>query len=437
METATVDLTGFTLGEKVALRRLLWEEMSRPDQLLPEGDWLACWLAGGRGSGKTRAGAEGAAQLAFEFPKVNGAIVAPTFQADALRKCIEGKSGILRALQGMVEDYNRSEGVIYLKSGASIFATGSDNGALRIQGENLGWCWCDEIGLWRRTAWQRAWEESIQFAVREEPSKIICTGTPKAGHPLVKLLEDDPAVPKRRLLTKDNVANLSADWVARIIGKYQGTRLGAQELEGLVIPEVEGALWRWEWLDGNNRRMHTAPVMVRLVVGVDPSGGANEIGIIAAGKIKSPCPCGEENQQGPHFAVVEDGSMIGSPEQWGRKAVTVYHDRGADRLAAERNFGGDMVESTVRTADRRVPVKMVNASRGKMQRAEPVSAVYEQRRVHHVGMFPELEAELTSWVPGDDWSPNRLDALVWALTELGLESGSGGGMIRERKTTSI
>ena len=129
--------------------------------------------------------------------------------------------------------------------------------------------------------------------------------------------------------------------------------------------------------------------------------------------------------------------MIGSPEQWGRQVVTTYHDLGADRVAAEINFGADMVESTLRVADRSVPMKPLHASRGKMQRAEPVSAVYEQGRVHHVGVFGELEAELTSWVPGDDWSPNRLDALVWALTELGLESGLSGSSIRERTRQTI
>lgn len=396
--------------------------MRRPDQALPEGDWSAAWIAGGRGSGKTRAGAEGAAELAYQYPGVNGAVIAPTFQADALRKCIEGKSGLLRALAGLVEDYNRSEGVIYLHNGASIFATGADNGALRIQGENLGWAWCDEVGLWRRTTWQRAWEESIQFAVREEPSQIIATGTPKAGHPLVRQLADDESVPKSRLLTKDNIANLNPEWVRRIIAKYDGTRLGAQELEGRIIPEVEGALWAWHWIE-DGRRTET-PQMTRVVVGVDPSGGANEIGIVACGKIRNPCPCGKQDERGAHFAVLADESLVGSPEAWARATVGLYYRLNADRVVAERNFGGDMVESTISTADRRVPVKVVTASRGKAQRAEPVSAVYEQSRVHHIGTSPELEAEMTSWVPGDDWSPNRLDALVWSMHELGLDAGA-------------
>lgn len=400
-----------------------WQFWARPEQILADGDWLVTWVSGGRGSGKTRAGAEGAAQFARDYPRVNGGIVAPTFQADALRKCVEGESGILAALGGvngpMVRDYNRSEGVIYLRSGATIFATGADNGAIRIQGENLGWCWCDEPGLWKRATWELAWVESIQFAVRRAPAKIVVSGTPKAGHPLIRLLDSDPDIPKCRMRTVDNIANLDAHWVDRIVAKYAGTRLGAQELEGVVIAEVEGALWTWVWIEKTRwKKAWGEPDLVRLVVGVDPSGGQNEIGILAAGRVVSPCPCGHEDERGSHFAVLEDSSLVSSPERWGRAATDLYHDLGADKVVAEKNFGGDMVASTLRVADAAVPVDLVNASRGKQQRAEPISALYEQQRVHHVGALPEFENELTTWVPGDDWSPNRLDAGVWALTEL-------------------
>lgn len=396
---------------------------ARPEQRYPDGEWGVSWFSGGRGSGKTESGAQIAAQWVRRFPEVDGAIIAPTFQADALRKCVEGESGILQALGGApgpwIANYNRSEGVLYTRSGRSIFATGADNGAIRVQGENLGWAWCDEIGLWKRSMWQLAWEESIQFAVRKPPARIVCTGTPKAGHPLVKLLNDDASVVKRVLRTIDNLDNLDPAWAARIIAKYEGTRLGAQELEGILIAEVEGALWLWVWIEGSRWKSGWGePQLVRVVVGVDPSGGSNEIGIVAAGQLHSPCPCGEENERGPHFAVLRDASLVASPERWSAATVDLYHDLQADRVAAERNFGGDMVESTLRTADASVPVKMVTASRGKTQRAEPISALYEQGRVHHLEVFPELETEQTTWVRGDDWSPNRLDAVVWALTEL-------------------
>lgn len=396
-----------------------WRFWARPEQILPQ-DFAVFWASGGRGSGKTRAGAEGAVELHREHPDVDGAIIAPTFQADARRKCVEGESGILRAFGGdngpLVRRWNRSEGVLYMRSGASIFVTGADNGAIRIQGENLGWAWCDEIGLWPRKTWKLAWEESIQFAVRRAPAKIVCTGTPKAGHPLVKELEADAGVQKVRLKTVDNIAYLDPAWVQRIVAKYSGTRLGAQELEGVLIGEVEGALWTWAAIE--RLRMSQAPELVRVVVGVDPSGGANEIGIVGAGRIKSPCPCGSEDERGPHFAVLDDRSLVGSPERWGRAVVDCYDSLEGDRIVAERNFGGDMVESTIRVADATVPVEVITASRGKAQRAEPISALYEKGRVHHIGVFPELETEQTSWVPGDDWSPNRVDAVVWALTDL-------------------
>jgi phage terminase large subunit-like protein len=407
-----------------------WKFWARPEQLPPpaweRGEAAAWWLTGGRGSGKTRTGAETAGMLVRRHPKVDGAIVAPTFQADALRKCVEGESGILRVIGDLVDNYNRSEGVIYLKTGATIFATGADNGAVRVQGENLGWCWSDEPGLWKRATWRLAWEESIQFAVRKAPALNILTGTPKAGHPLVKMLEDDASVIKTRMKTIDNLDYLDPKWAARIIAKYANTRLGMQELEGILAKEVEGALWSWAWIEARRRSDWVdeegvyVPELVRVVAGVDPSGGANEIGIVGAGKIKSPCPCGLEEPMRPHFAVLDDVSLLGSPEQWGRAVVDLHQALSGDRIAAEVNFGGDMVESNIRAVDKEVgnAVKVLHASRGKQQRAEPISAIYEQRRVHHIGTFPELENELISWVPGDDWSPNRLDALVWALTEL-------------------
>lgn len=413
--------------EEAAVLERDWLFWAREEQQPPPEPWAIAWYSGGRGSGKTRSGAEIAASWAREFPDVDGAIVGPTFQADAIRKCVEGESGILRALGGeggpVVKRFNRGEGVLYLRSGASIFATGADNGAIRVQGENLGWCWCDEVGLWKRGTWDLAWNESIQFAVRKPPARIVCTGTPKAGHPLVKLLNEDETVVKRRLRTVDNVANLDPDWAARVIAKYEGTRLGAQELEGRLIGEVEGALWLWVWIE-RNRWKWGEPVLLRVIVGVDPSGGANEIGIVGAGRVKSPCPCGRERPFAPHYVVMDDRSLIGTPGVWGAAAAQMYHDLKADKLVGERNFGGEMVEFTVKVADATVSYEDVHASRGKQQRAEPVSAMYEQDRVHHFGVFPELENEYTSWVPDDDWSPNRLDAGVWALTEL-MEKGGG------------
>lgn len=410
-----IDLDTVPDQEKPHLVRGLWHQYARPAQLLPRGEWRSAWISGGRGSGKTRAGAEGAADLALIDPTVDGAIVGPTF-GHARRICVEGESGILRALAGWVQKYNRSEGIIYLTEGGTIFLDGADDGAYRIQGENLGWCWCDEIGLWNVLHWEAAWHESIQFAVRKPPGRILATGTPKAGHPLVKLLDSDPSVHKSRMSTYDNLANLDPVQVQYLRERYEGTRLGRQELEGEVIDEVEGALWTREMIEAS--RVEEILETERVVVAVDPPGGATEAGIVAAALTKGYCACGDRESL-PHVYVLRDESLLPSgPEQWGRAAVNLYDSLDADRIVAEINFGGDMVENVVRGISRGVSFKTVRASRGKQIRAEPVAALYEQNRVHHVGAFPDLEDEMTQWTPEESWSPNRLDALVWAVTEL-------------------
>ncbi len=408
-----IDLTGIPETTKPLLVRRVWQQYARPEQRLPEGEWRTAWISGGRGSGKTRAGAEAAADLAVIDPSVDGAIVAPTF-GHARRICVEGQSGILRALSGWVANYNRSEGIIYLTGGGTIFLDGADDGAYRIQGENLGWCWCDEIGLWRVGHWDTAWHESIQFAVRKPPGRILATGTPKAGHPLVNLLEADEQIPKTRMHTFDNAANLDPSVLTYLRARYEGTRLGRQELEGLIIDEVEGALWNRDLLD--TTRLVEAGDMTQIVVAVDPPGGATEAGIITAG-LTNNCKCGGTNL--PHVYILADHSLLPSgPDAWGQATVTAYDEHNADRVIGETNYGGDMVEHVVRGVRSSIPYKSVRASRGKQVRAEPVAALYEQHRVHHVGVFPELEDELAQWTTDESWSPNRLDALVWAVTYL-------------------
>ena len=194
------------------------------------------------------------------------------------------------------------------------------------------------------------------------------------------------------------IAELSSDMTALAI---------RQEIDAEDVDEVPGALWTNALIE--RERADAAPAMKRVVVAVDPSGGGDDIGIVAAG----------EGENGDGYTL-RDESQPGhlGPQNWAKAAVDLYHELGADRIVAEKNFGGDMVESTIRTVDPSVPVKLVNASRGKAVRAEPVSALAEQGREHHVGDLPHLESEMTTWKPGDSWSPNRMDAKVWALTEL-------------------
>ena len=423
--------SGLTPGEIASLD--CWELFARPEQLPPDGDWAVFYCTGGRGSGKTRAGAETLADLILSSDPLpddavsEWGIVAPTF-GDARDVCVEGPSGLRRALGGMVEhgghvvNWNRSMGELYVDNGAIVYADGADDGAFRVQGHNLRGCWTDEVGLWRQ--WETAWNESIAFAVRIEPARIVATGTPKSGHPLVRLLLNDPAVVVSRMRMIDNARNLHRSRVAALTAKYAGTRMGRQELDGEFLEEVIGALWRAELID--QHRVVSAPQLDRIVVGVDPSGaadvdsGANEIGIVAAGF----------SSHDQHGYVISDRSLRAGPHEWASAVVRCYHDLKADVVVAERNFGGEMVRHTILSVDRNVPVKLVTSSRGKALRAEPVAAMYEQGRIHHHGLLAKLESQMCSWVPPQPGertkdSPDRLDALVFALTELMVDQPGG------------
>jgi phage terminase large subunit-like protein len=212
----------------------------------------------------------------------------------------------------------------------------------------------------------------------------------------------------------DNIANLAPVLVERLIARYEGTTLGRQELDGEYLEDIEGALWTAGLIQAH--RIQEAGEMSRVVVGVDPPGGATEAGIVAAG-VTGRCVCGKPGQ---HAYILGDASLKGSPDSWGQKVVELFDEVEADRVVGEVNYGGDMVEKVVRSVRQSIPFTAVRATRGKAVRAEPVVALYEQGRIHHVGTFGDLESEMTTWTPDASWSPNRIDALVWAITELGL-----------------
>ncbi len=444
------------------LARSLWHSLRREPQIGPEGEWSTWYVRGGRGSGKTRTGAEGLAddiivtiEAGDSGLEGDWAVIAPTF-ADARDTCVEGPSGLRGALAGYIDKWNRSMGHLQLVNGATVFCDGADDGADRIQGKNLRAAWCDEIGLWRISPKDRArldterlevkaWDESVMFAVRMDPGHIYVTGTPKRGHVLVKRLLDDPTVHVTHMRMIDNIDNLHPTTIERLIRKYENTALGAQELDGEFLEDVEGALWVRAMIDAS--RVKTAGRMARIVVAVDPPGGATEAGIVAAGITAGPCVC-DHQENLPHAYVITDRSLFPSgPNHWGSEAIQTYHDHKADKVIGETNYGGDMVISTINNIDHTVPVDKVTATRGKIIRAEPIAALYgdparpetwEQSRVHHVGMFPDLEEEQTTYTPlvAGSWSPNRLDALVWALTALELSEwrpatiSSAGRMVR-------
>lgn len=397
-----------------------WEIVARDAQLPPHGDWGVWYMRGGRGSGKTRTGAETLArwirQHLHDGVVGDWGVLAPTF-GDGRDTCVEGPSGLLRALGGegggivRAGGWNRSHGELHLIDGNRVYVDGADDGAERIQGKNLRGAWCDEVGLWQK--WDLSWNESLAFAVRLDPGLIVATGTPKQGHGLVKQLLGDDRTVVTSMRMADNVANLRSDVVAALERRWAGTRRGRQELEGEYLSEVPGALWTLAMIDVY--RVAAPAELGRTVVAVDPSGsadedtGSSECGIVAAAV--SPTT--------GHGYVLADRSRHASPEKWARAAVELYRQLQADAIVAERNFGGEMVRSTIRAVDANANVKLVTASRGKRVRAEPVAALYEQGRVHHVGLFPDLEEQQTTWVPdaGMD-SPDRLDALVWAITDL-------------------
>lgn len=399
-----------------------WELVAREAQLPPSSDWRTWYVRGGRGSGKTRTGAETLARWIRTYlhqGEGDWGIIAPTFLAGRA-VCIEGPSGLLRALGGegggviRAGGWNRSTGEIHLVDETVVYLDGANDGAPRVQGKNLRGAWCDEVGLWEN--WDEAWNTSLVFAVRLEPGLIVATGTPKQGHGLVKQLIKDRRTAQTHMRMADNVANLSAATIDELRTKFEGTRRGRQELEGEFLEDVPGALWTIAAIEVT--RLLAPAQLGRIVVGVDPSGspdedlGTSECGIIAAAV--SPIT--------GHGYVLADRSRHASPENWARAAVDLYHQLKADVLVAERNFGGEMVRSTIRAVDRNVNVKLVTASRGKRVRAEPIAALYEQGRVHHVGLFQELEEQQTTWVPDSGMdSPDRLDALVWTLTELMIE----------------
>jgi len=399
-----------------------WRETARPGQIPPDGPWRIWYVRGGRDSGKTWTGSNYFAEQILSHEPGDWAVLAPTF-GDARDVCISGrKSGLIRALGGMngphVDAWHVSTGILKLKNGSVVYVDGADDGALRVQGKRLRGAWCDEIGLWRQ--WETAWDESLHYAVTEYPARIIATGTPKSAQParvLVKRLLEDPDVPCSLLLTSDNREHIDPGAYDSMM-KSAGTRLGRQELSGELLKDVEGALFTLALIDA--ARVAVAPELKRVIVGVDPAGsskaGSDETGIVVVG-------LGVDGE----FYILDDVSLRGTPQQWGTAAIGAYHHHGADRIVAETNFGAEMVGHVLRGIDPLVAYTPVNANpgQGKQVRAEPVSALYERGLVHHVGApFPHLEDEMCSWTPDLRSSPDRLDAMVWAVRTLMKKPGA-------------
>lgn len=390
-----------------------WRAKARPSQLPPPGDWNGWIICAGRGFGKTRAGAETLIEGVQEGTAGHIALIGAT-AADVRDIMIEGPSGILPLSPAWCRpEYEPSKRKLTWPNGAVAHAFSSEE-ADRLRGPQFDFGWCDELAAWADA--QTTWD-MFQFGLRrgKNPRWIITT-TPRPIRLLRELLAREGLdVVVTRGTTFENADNLAAPFLKAVRERYEGTRLGRQELNAEILEDVAGALWKREWLDV--RRVDAAPDMRRIVVAIDPAvsttDGADETGIIVAGK-------GTDDR----FYVLEDLSGKYGPDEWARRAVAAYARLNADRIIGEKNNGGDMIETVIRPVDRNVSYRAVHASRGKVTRAEPISALYEQGKVSHVGKrLSLLEDQMCAFTSDFDrstagYSPDRVDALVWALAEL-------------------
>jgi phage terminase large subunit-like protein len=391
-----------------------WPTWARPSQLAPDWDWSTWLVNAGRGWGKTKTGAEWVRQKSETCPIIH--LVAPT-AADARDVMVKGPAGILAVSPPWdTPKYEPSKRLLTWPNGAQALLFSAEEPE-RLRGPQCHAAWCDEIAAWKYL--DDTWD-NLQMGLRlGDSTQALCTTTPRPL-PLIKELLADPTTAVTRGSTFDNVANLSAKAIERLRRKYEGTRIGRQELYAEILDDAPGALWQRDMLEAS--RVRKAPDLRRIVVGVDPNvsnsggDGASETGIIVAGVGMCSCKGGKPAL---HAFVIDDLSVAGSPRERGAAIVTAFHKFRADRVVAEINNGGDLVEHLVQSIDDTVPVTVVRASRGKEIRAEPISAFYEQGRVHHLGLFGPLEDQLCQWEPNRGLqSPDRLDALVWALTDL-------------------
>jgi predicted phage terminase large subunit-like protein len=394
-----------------------WWETARASQKPPLGDWRVWLLLAGRGFGKTRTGAEFVRAMVAEKRARRIALVAPT-ALDARSVMVEGESGLLSI--GPPHERPYYEPSLHRLSWpngavATLYSADEPN---RLRGPQHDLAWCDELAAWRYPA---AWD-MLMFGLRlgRDP-RVVVTTTPRPIR-LIRDLLADPNVAVTRGRTEDNRDNLAPAFLEQIVRRYQGTRLGRQELDGELLDDMPGALWTHALIDG--ARVTGAPDLARVVVAIDPAAssheGSDETGIVVAGR-----------DHDGHGYVLADASGRYAPAEWARRAVALYAEHRADRIVAEVNNGGEMVGATLRVVDPGVPFTAVHASRGKVARAEPVAALYEQGRVHHLGALPQLEDQMCAFTSDGDaggGSPDRVDALVWALTDLLLAPTPAAGM---------
>lgn len=389
-----------------------WSIIARPNQLPPTGNWIYWLLMAGRGFGKTRVGAEWVSDLARRHPGIRIAGIAPT-ASDARDTMVEGESGVLSVSPAYNRPvYEPSKRRVTWSNGSTLTLYSAEE-PNRLRGPQHHYLWADELAAWK---YPETWDMAL-FGLRlgDHPRAIVTT-TPRP----VKLIRDlvcDPGCVTVTGTTYENRDNLAPAFFETIIRKYEGTRLGRQELNAEILDDIDGALWTRGMIESARIRHDQIPVLVRVVVAIDPAvtagEGSDETGIVVCGL----------GSDGVGY-VLEDLSLSSSPLEWARAAIGAYRRHRADRVIGESNNGGDLIEAVLRTVDPSVSYRSVHATRGKLIRAEPIAALYEQGRIRHVGAFPDLEDQLCEWLPGMS-SPDRMDALVWAFTELMTKPGKG------------
>jgi predicted phage terminase large subunit-like protein len=415
----------------------LWPAWGRPEQLEPPGAWRVWLVLAGRGFGKSRLGAEFVRSLAMTYPGCHIGMVA--------RTAGEVRSVMVKALTmpwkggrldpRSIPHHQPSSRLLEWPNGSHATTYSADE-PRQILGQNFDFFWADEMAAWPstesgrketgrgRTVMEEVWHEGLMLALRGSGARIdrtrgVVTTTPRPKK-LIRELIKNPDTIVTRGSTYDNAVNLGAEYIAGIKRDYEGTRIGRQEIHAEVLDDLLGALWTRAMID-DNRARGPLPDMVRVVIGVDPSGkneGGDEQGIVVVGR-------GTDG----HAYVLADRTTQDTPDGWGRRVVQAYEDFKADRIVVETNFGGQMAIANIANAANHRgyqwpvdgesgPVRAVVASRGKVVRAEPIAALYEQGRVHHVGEMEKLETQMREYVPDDGLSPDRMDALVWAATDL-------------------
>ncbi|WNO53552.1 DNA-packaging protein [Stakelama saccharophila] len=396
-----------------------WSEWAHPGQLAPQGKWRIWMIVAGRGFGKTRAGAEWVSAFARDRPHARIALVGSSVD-DVRRVMIDGESGLLAVAQAEeAVAWNATRGEVRFDSGARAYVY-SAAAPERLRGPEHHAAWCDELAKWGPGA-EIAWDNLMMGLRLGDDPRAVVTTTPRPV-PLMRRIAKLPGAAVTRGRTRDN-PHLPDTFVEAMVAQYGGTRIGRQELDGELIEDVAGALWTRALLEA--ARVRERPAVRRVVVGVDSPAGSDgdACGIVAVAL----------GRDGLGY-VLEDASVAAtSPEGWARAVAACAVRTGADRVVAEANNGGAMVRSVLLAADTDLPLKLVHASRGKSARAEPVAALYEAGRAFHVGAFPALEDELCGLIAGGGYegpgrSPDRADALVWAMSEVMLKRRGAVGV---------